>query len=393
MKVLLISYWFPPSGVIGAKRWGEFYRLSQEDNSIEISVLTANWQGKEDDNPNIYYIGDEVKSIPFFSINSTIGYLDMLKHPSLMIRSLDRSLGSSWYKKSKQWMEQNSEKRYDLIISSFGPIASVLLGNYAKKVFKIPHIVDLRDLISIQGQKNKFPVINFLDKQIDKFIMKDVDKILVVSPTGEKKAKAFYKKEVMTIYNGLQYPIEDKKVDLSVQVNKTITILYMGTLGINRNPSKVLTLLNEYSKQYKEPKIVVKFASQDDPFNFIDKEILEYIEVVWLGYLDSQSLEIEKDKSTIFLVLEDLTPKGNENLTGKIFEYLYSKKPIMVSCHKGSDIINLLKDTNAGSLIENMSDFKSFLSSSRALNIEACNYYTRANQYRMLKDVMKKCNV
>ena len=392
MKILLISYWFSPATVIGAKRWGEFYVLSQNNASIEMEVLTANWQGKKE-NTGVYYIGNEIKSIPFYSINKPIGYVDMFNHPSLMIRSIDRSVNGEWYKKSKEWIDEHSFKKYDLVISSFGPIASVLLGRYAKKTFNIPHIVDLRDLISIQGQKSKFLLINFLDKQIDKYITKDVDSFLVVSPTGNKKARNFYKKEVFTIYNGFSKKIENKYINLSLKEEKNINILYMGTLGINRNPHKILVLLNEYAKLHKDRKICINFASQDDPLNFIYKEKLAYIEVTWLGYLEKELLELEKQKSNVFLLLEDLTSKGNENLTGKIFEYLQTHKPIMVSCHKGSDIVKLLDKTNAGRLIETLDDVHTFFNISRELNIDETNFYTRENQYKELKKILKSFNV
>ena len=386
MKILLITYWFPPSRAIGDKRWGEFYKLSQKDRDIDISVLTANWQGHDDTDANIIYVGAEIKSMPSCSINRPIEYIDMLKHPSLMVRSLDRSIRSNWYGASKVWLDENSNNSYDLVISSFGPISSVLLGNYAKKIFHIPHIADLRDLVSIQGQKNRFPFIDFLDRQIDKFIMRDVDEFLVVSPTGNEKASEFYKKRVTTIYNGLEHKIKENEIDLSVEDINNIEILYMGTLGINRNPYTILTLLNTYAKEHKEVNITVRFASQDEPFNFIDKKRVEHIEVVWLGYLGWEALEREKSKSNVFLVLEDLTSNGNENLTGKIFEYLYSQKPIMVSCHRGSDIVKLLDDTNAGNLISTTDDFQSFLLAERFLCVEACNFYTREKQYDLLKE-------
>ncbi len=388
MKILLITYWFPPAKAIGAKRWGEFYKLSQEDKEIEITVLTANWQGHDGSDKHIIYLGEEVHSKPFFSINKPIGYVEMLKHPSLMIRSLDRSLQSDWYRASKVWLENNAKSSYDLVISSFGPISSVLLGNYAKKIFNIPHVVDLRDLVSIQGQKNRFPMVNFLDKQIDKFIMRDVDEFLVVSPTGHKKASEFYNRKVTTIYNGLQYKIEEKEINLTVKNIENIKILYMGTLGINRNPYTILALLNEYAKEHEEVNITVKFASQDDPFDFIDKKIIEHIDVFWLGYLGTEELEEEKEKSNIFLLLEDLTSKGNENLTGKIFEYLYSKKPIMVSCHRCSDIVKLLDETNAGNLVETIEEVKSFVCEERYLKVERCSFYTRENQYKLLKETI-----
>jgi hypothetical protein len=102
--------------------------------------------------------------------------------------------------------------------------------------------------------------------------------------------------------------------------------------------------------------------------------------------LGREALELEKSKSNVFLVLEDLTSNGNENLTGKIFEYLYSQKPIMVSCHRGSDIVKLLDDTNAGNLISTTDDFQSFLLAERFLCVEACNFYTREKQYDLLKE-------
>lgn len=385
MKILIISYWFIPAKAIGARRWGEFYNLSLEDDEIEMTVLTANWKGHNND-INIHYIGDTIEDKPFFSLNKKVTFLDMLKHPSLMIRSIDHSLLKPWYKEVKIWLDKNSQNKYDMIISSFGPISSVLLGNYAKNIYNKPHIVDLRDLISIQGQKSLFPIVHYLDKSIDKFIMKDVDKFMVVSPTGNRKATTFYKKEVTMIYNGLSCEINENEVDLTLLNKNKINILYMGTLGFNRNPSTILMILNAYAKEYKECEISVRFASQDNPLDFIDNHKLQNIKVSWLGYLSKEELEIEKSNSDIFLLLEDLTERGNENLTGKIFEYLNSKKPIMVSCHKNSDIVSLLKSTNAGSLVDTLSAFNKFLLEKRFLNIKECNYYSRANQYKLLKE-------
>lgn len=387
MKVLLISYWFPPAGVIGAKRWGEFYDLSLSDDSLDITVVTANWANHKYEE-KIHYIGEEVEQKPFFSLNKKISSLSLLRHPSLMIRALDSSLLANWYKDAKVWIGKNINNDFDVVVSSFGPISSVLLGNQIKKKYNIPHIVDLRDLVSLQGQKHRVPLIHFVDKAIDKFIMRKVDSFLVVSPSGNKKATKFYAKRVDTIYNGLSCNIEEDEVDLSIKDKYNINILYMGTLGINRNPLKILMILNNYVKENLNCTICIKFASQDDPLNFIEKDKITHIKLLWLGYLNKEDLQEEQVKSDAYLVLEDLTPKGNENLTGKIFEYLNSKKPIIASCHRDSDIVKLLKETNAGSLVENVDDFKTFVEKERYLSVERCNYYTRKNQYRLLKKVI-----
>lgn len=54
--------------------------------------------------------------------------------------------------------------------------------------------------------------------------------------------------------------------------NYKLNILYSGTLGITRNPSNILDIFNNFSKKNKKFKITFKFASQDNPFDFIKKK-------------------------------------------------------------------------------------------------------------------------
>ncbi len=181
---MLITYYFPPCGAIGSKRWGEFFDISRGNNNISFSVLTTNWKGEKQENENIHYLGDELQYTPSTSINKEYSALDILLHPTIAIRSVDRSLFSQWLKDVKKWIDTNRDKKFDYIISSYGPVASVTAGSYAKKVFKVPLIIDLRDLISIQGQKKKIFGFNFFDECFDKFITKDA--FLTVSETCHK---------------------------------------------------------------------------------------------------------------------------------------------------------------------------------------------------------------
>lgn len=387
MKILVISYWFPPSSAIGAKRWGEFYELSRNDDDLDIEILTANWKNHDTLNSNVHYIGEEVQYKPPYLSKVKINYFNFIKHPAMLIRSIDKSITLDWYKKSKAWIDKQTTQ-YDLIISSYKPVASIVLGNYAKNKYKVPHIVDLRDLISIQGQKQRIPFIHFLDKQIDKFIMKDVDSIFVTSPISNKKAQFFYRKNTHTIFNGISNKVFKKDVSLSIDCSKTINILYMGTLGINRNPSTILNIFNQYCQNNKEISICIKFASQSNPFDFIDKEHIKNIKVIWLGYLSSEELLQEKNSSDAFIVLEDLKETGSENVPAKIFEYLHCEKPIILSCHEDAFIVKLIKETNSGKLIKNVEDLNTFFKFKIILNIEAVGFYTREHQYQLMKQIV-----
>lgn len=388
MKVLVITYWFPPVSAIGARRWGEFFELSKFDEEIEIDILTANWKDSIGFDKNVYYVGKEVEYNPPTIGNAKMNFLYMLKHPTLLMRSIDRSLKSNWYKKSKEWIDNNTNK-YDLVISSYKPIASIFLGNRVKRKYKIPHIVDLRDLISIQGQKRKFFLFHFLDKCIDKFIMRNVDAILVTSPISQKKTEDFYNKKVYTIFNGISNTFCISKTVYSLKNIKRINILYMGTLGPNRNPHTILKILNEFCQINQDIQITIKFASQSNPFDFIKLEEMKYLEVNWLGYLSPEELTIEKDLSDVFLVLEDLEDKGSENVPAKTFEYIQCEKPLLLSCHKNSFITQLVNEMNVGSVISDVYELDKFFKTDKVLNIDKINFYTRKYQYQLLKEIIK----
>ena len=388
MKILIITHCFSPSSVIGAKRWTDFYNLSKEDEDLDLTILTSNSKGKKVLTQNVYYIGKEHSFHVGNSFQKKPGLLDIFRHPSLFIRSLDRSIFLPWVKKCKNWINLNNKNEYDLIISSYGPTASVIVGNYAKKVFNVPYVLDLRDLISIQGQKTRHPFIHQLDKLYDKFLTRKVNEFLTVSPTGKIKAKAFYKKEASLIYNGFVNELNLINSDLSIKNRKELKILYMGTLGNNRSPQNIVRILNQYAQKNPTAKISLSFASGDNPMGFIKEEDHSNIEINRLGYLSKEELSLEKEKSNIFLLLEDQTSKGDENLTGKIYEYFEEEKPILVSCSNTSDIGKVVRATNTGSIVSSIIELESFIHSKRMRNNKECKKYSRENQYSELKNTL-----
>tara|TARA_B110000971_G_scaffold162064_1_gene165626 strand:+ start:7401 stop:8600 length:1200 start_codon:yes stop_codon:yes gene_type:complete len=388
LKILIITYYFSPSSIIGAKRWTDFYNLSKKNKDLDLTVLTSNSNGKKVLTDNIHYIGKEHSFHGGNSFQKKSSLLDIFRHPSLFIRSLDRSIFIPWVKKCENWINLNNKNEYDLIISSYGPTASVIVGNYAKKVFNVPFVLDLRDLISIQGQKTRLPILHQLDRLFDRFLTRNVDQFLTVSHKCNAKAKAFYNKEASLIYNGFVNELNLVNSDLSIKNKQELKILYMGTLGKNRNPQYIVRILNQYTQKNPTVKISLSFASRDNPMDFIKEEDHSNIEINILGYLSKEELSLEKEKSNVFLLLEDHTSKGDENLTGKIYEYLEEEKPILVSCSNTSDIGKIVKATNTGSIVSSITELESFIHSKRMRDNEECKKYSRVNQYHELKKTL-----
>ena len=388
MNILIVTYSFPPSTASSSVRWFKFFELSQKRN-INFTILCANWSGEKIENENIKYIGDELNFKLSKSIVNYPSFYDLIFHPTLSIRSFSKTIFSDWYRGCKNWINQNSYLNYDLIISSYGPISSVLIGNYAKKTFKAPLIIDLRDLISIQGQKVQIPIIHQLDMLLDKYFTRHASEFITVTPTCAKKAKNFYKKNVTEIYNGFSIDLNNEKINLSVK-SKILNILYFGTLGVSRSPYKILRIFESYCEFNRSVKINVNFASQDDPNDYLNNYQFDNIGINWLGYLTKGNLEKFKKQANILLLLEDQNSKGDENLTGKIYEYFELKKPIIVSCSSSSDIVNLIEEVNFGKLINSKKDLDDFLNEDRYIDIETINSFNTKNQFTKLELILKK---
>ncbi len=387
-KILLISYYFEPCQAIGAKRWSELCNLFRDDKDYEITVLTANWEGKKVEQKNIHYIGDSIRFVPFQSINREFTLIDILKHPSTFIRSLDRSIfGDQWYLNVKKWIDTNIDNEYDIIVASYTPINAIRVGTYAKKVFNAKYIVDMRDMMSLQGQKIQVPVIDFFDKLLDKYWLKEASFLLSVGPTICEQASKFYKKEVHLLYNAfLEKDFIDKKFD---NIENKIVLSYMGTMGIKRNPRGLLLLLNEYAKQNTNIVIDVNFASQDDPNQFIRDEKIDNIKINWLGYLSKEDIIKLKEDTNCFILLEDMDIKGKENVTGKVFEYMLEQKPVIAYCNQESDIKKILEYSTIGKIITDFDNLKLFMdliiNNQFMVNKNKILEFSREKQYQKLK--------
>lgn len=71
-------------------------------------------------------------------------------------------------------------------------------------------------------------------------------------------------------------------------------------------------------------------------------------------------------KCNFLLVLEDQSQFGVENLTGKMFDYMSRSKPIIASCNKKSDIVEVLNYTTCGMSVFSLNDFELFLKKAHA---------------------------
>lgn len=151
------------------------------------------------------------------------------------------------------------------------------------------------------------------------------------------------------ITNGFDY--EDLPPIKYQRTSEKFIISHIGTLGWSRNPSNLWKSLEEISRKNIEfsNKLEIRLIGNVDERIF--KEIGKYKLTKYLNYIpyvNHKEAILEQKKANLLLLVINNTPNAKGILTGKFFEYLSSKTPILCIGPKDGDIAKIINETDAG---------------------------------------------
>ena len=354
LNILLISYYFPPSTAIGAVRVNALFSFLKRYGH-NVKVISANFKTKND---------VTIKK-------NRVGF-----HPSKYFRSIDKTIFSLYTLNNLKKLKKLSGK-FDIVISSYKPIASIILGIFYKINNKKSKLfIEQRDLISLFGRKKRIFPLHIIDKTIDKFFLSFADEIIVVSPSSMRKADVFYKKKTNLIFNGI-----DKLKNYHKPIFDKIKILYAGNLSSVRNLNRICKHIITCEKD-----IELIIASKENPKFFGgDHDFIKY-----KGFVNRDKLDTLIKEVNFLLILEGFDSDSEENIPGKLFEYLSFNKPIMANCSENSEIMKILSETQAGKNINKFSDFIDYIEAKQFKTNDSLKKYYRDYQLKKYLNLLEK---
>lgn len=357
-KVLIITYYWPPSGGGGVQRWVKFVKYLPKFN-IEPIVLTVNpdeasyavidesLTGELSESIKVY----TTKSLePFniykkFSAKNEIPYggfaneenPGIFKKVSRFVRGNffipDARIG--WnkyaYKQAKELIEKYNIKT---VITTSPPHSTQLIGLKLKKQFDIFWIADLRDpWTDIYYYKSMYHTYfaKLQDKRKEAEVLRNSDRLIVVSNSIKElfasKIEQENREKINVISNGFDPSDFVSSVDTN---NDNFVITYTGTIADNYNIESFLEALENVVNKHGGSKIKLQFVGRVSRKyrNIIDNSVLKSI-CTFEGHVDHcSSINYLKNSNALFLAIPDVMQ--NEGiLTGKLFEYLAARKPII----------------------------------------------------------------
>ena len=243
------------------------------------------------------------------------------------------------------------KEHFDALISS-SPFPTVhLIAKELKRKFNLPWVADFRDLWT-QNHYYLYPRWRkVFEKQLELRTLSLADALVTVSSIWAEKLKIFHKRNtVYAITNGF----DPEKVNIPpAKLTSKFTITYTGQIYIGQqDPNKLLIALHKLiSKKVIDPKdIEVRFYGREE--KWLKKEIEKYnltSIVKQFGQVPREVALKKQWESQILLLFnwEDSREKGL--YTGKVFEYLAARRPILITGGYGGDVLEeLIKETKSG---------------------------------------------
>jgi glycosyltransferase involved in cell wall biosynthesis len=418
-KVLIVSYYFPPSGGPGVQRVLKFVKYLPEfgwqpvvltvrdgdyparDESLmaEIPSHTTVYRTKILEPYKFYrrFTGKpanapvDVENIPKGAGTKPIG-----ESIAELIRSTffipDARIG--WYPYAvSEGLDIIRREKIDAIYSSSPPYTTAVISQRLHTAATIPWIAGLRDpWTGFLSSPDRWFLPRAIDRAMEQAVLKNATMVeaawrgilkdIITKSPDLDPTKLFY---LPNGFDGADYP------DNVAPASDKFTMTYTGSMYGVRNPGTFLRAVEELvaDGELDESKIRLKFIGRfgsDVHEMFRSSAIRQSIEVV--PYLPHHESIRELLRANALLLIVDETKDSAEIVPGKVFEYLGARRPILALASDGA-VAELLRETMSGFVAPNQDILaikRAFLECYRkfgyrkeqfAPNIEAIKRYER----------------
>ncbi|MBN09337.1 MAG: hypothetical protein CMC79_03060 [Flavobacteriaceae bacterium] len=376
-RILIITYYWPPSGGSGVQRWVYFAKNLKELGYSPI-ILTINSKNASypilDDSFN-----EHVKDLPTYFVKSfswvnLYSRIKSFKNKKDVIPQgeykksglLDYFAGFirgnffipdarvGWAEKSKKIaLEIIKKNKIRTLITTGPPHSTHLVGLYVKSKMEINWLADFRDpwgeLFYLKSF-HRFPFSINKDLSLESNVLLKADGILTtVSKNFHEKlqSKISVKQNFFKIYNGYDEKLFYNKKEIST---KKFQLVFTGLLTNNHPYKSLLKSINKFKSINPKAKIKIILSGEIAPE--ILKEFNKIMETDYRGYLshiDAINLMYQANLLINFLYIQ----QGKSTmLSGKTLEYMATCKPILMIGDCNSEAANLLSKQKLNSTFE-----------------------------------------
>ncbi len=382
-KVLVITYYWPPSGGSGVQRWLKFVKYlkrfhwepvvftpsNPESPSVDLSLL-------EEVPKDLWVIRNRIwepynfykqftgrkkeEKIQTAFLTEKKGKLHFLEEVAVWIRGnmFIPDARKYWIRPSVKLLTNFlKDHPMDAVVTTGPPHSAHLIGLHLKEKLGIRWLADFRDPwtnIDYYHSLKLGPRADRIHHELEKRVLEQADAVTVISPGMKREFQEIVNRKYEVIPNG--FDEEDTLSQQQVTVDRRhFTLAHIGTLTKTRNAENLWQVLQELTSENQE------LASRLEIRNVgkIDMDAVASLKKFGMetylnrvDYMPHQEVIAEQRKAAVLLLLINNTPNAKMILTGKFFEYLASGRPLLCIGPPDGDAAEIVRQTNCGSVFD-----------------------------------------
>jgi len=373
-RVLIITYYWPPSGGAGVQRWLKFVKYLRDFGIEPIIYTPSNPEMPVEDYSLLKDIPQNVEIIqqpiwepytwykrwvgvkPSEKINT--GFLSETEKPKktesigVWIRGnfFIPDARCFWIQPSIRFLKKYlKENPVEAIISTGPPHSMHRIALGITKSMNIPWIADFRDPWTNIDFYDQLMLTAWADKRhhlMELEVIQNAQHIVTVTSADAKDFMAKGAKAATQITNGF-----DDEFKSDVDQDKAFSLVHVGSIPPARNHTSLWKAISNLQKE--QPSFSQDFQLQliGKTDISVKKSVQEWnIEhnIEFVPYLAHDEAVLRQQKAQVLLLLINDSRNAKSILTGKFFEYLAARRPILAIGPKDGEVAAILESTGAG---------------------------------------------
>ena len=381
-RVLVITYYWPPTGGSGVQRWVKFAKYLPKEGWQPVIYTPENPEQLAIDKSLANEIPAETEILKTRIIEPYRFYKEFLKKSGHSKEAVEvnpvNAQNKSIFQKVAMWIRGNffrpdprcmwinpsvkylkdylKEHPVDLIVSTGPPQSMHIIGMKLAEATGLPWVADFRDPWTKIFYFKHLSMTKATEKWHKKMERKVLDKastIVAVSPLVQQEFQAMTQTPVELITNGYDECdfTSSKFEEAEGGKDRDFIITHTGLFAADGNPTVLWEVLSEKCRKDSEfaDKLKIRLVGKTDEqiINSLIEQGLE-TKTVDLGYQQHAVAVDEQRKASLLILPLRKEPEYKAVLPGKLYEYLASWRPALGIGQQDGAMSMILNSTKTG---------------------------------------------
>lgn len=375
-KVLLITYYWPPSGGAGVQRVLKTVKYLRDfgwepivftaDNAaypiLDESLLQDVPDGQEVIRCPIWepyelykrFTGQRGKERVYSGFLSETQQPSLTKRLSIWIRGnfFIPDARAFWIRPSVRYLKAYlRDHPVDAILSSGPPHTVHMIARGVKAATGLPWIADFRDPWTNIDFYDQLMLSRWADRRhrkLERSVLRQADRVVTVSPTWQQELHELGAASVSLIYNGYDpadFAFEKPAPEAEFCFN------HIGFLNNDRNPPLLWEAFGELCREIPGLREVLKlrFIGKTDHITLhqlTEQGLADRVEQI--DYIPHAEVLLRLCSSQVLMLLVNDVPNVMGHIPGKTFEYVASRRPVLAIGPETADFAQVITQTRSG---------------------------------------------